>query len=189
MARDYYISGPALVRVKGAANSVIATLSELGLSDTPIQPTLTYKHTDLSIDAFGGVAGVPPDVQWMGAEMTIPMTLIHFDLSILRACIRESAAGAAADGTLIRAGKRVGNNLPRFDAGNHYVSLNITSPDGGLPWRFLTCYLAGQPVIFPLGVERTGVILSWRAIPYQQDPYGGGTGMEGAVLYDHQSDS
>lgn len=189
MTRDFQINGPALVRVKGPSGSAIATVTDLGLSDQPIQFALNYRHTDLSVDAFGGQGGVPPDVQWMGGDMTIPMTLIHFDEAVLQECLRLSMCGSAGEGIMREAGRRMGNNVARFGVGNSYISVSITSPDLGFPWRFLTCYLNGTPMQFPVGVERTGVILSWRAIPYAIDPYGGGTGSEGVVLYDHQLDS
>lgn len=189
MARDFVISGPALVRVKGNSGSAIPVATDLGLSDGPIQVQVTYKHTDLFVNAFGGANGVPPDIQWMGAEMLIPMTLVHFDEAVLQECMRLSMADSAGEGIMKRAGRRMGNNLPRFSPGNSYISVSITSPDLGLPWRFLTCYLAGNPLQFPLGVERTGAMLNWRAIPYAIDPYGGGTGMENVVLYDHQLDT
>ena len=188
MTRDFVINGPALVRVKGNSSSAISVATDLGLSDGPIQPQLNYRHTDLSVDAFGGQNGIPPDVQWMGADMTIPLTLVHFDEAVLQECLRLSMAGSAGEGIMRRAGFRMGNNTARFAPGNSYISMSITSPDGLLPWRFLTCYLNGTPMMFPVGVERTGVILSWRAIPYAIDPYGGGTGQEGVVLYDHVLD-
>lgn len=189
MTRDFQISGPALVRVKGHTGSSIPVATDLGLSDGPIQPQFTYNHNNLSVDAFGGQAGVPPDVQWMGAEASITMTLVHFDQAVLAECMRLSMANASAEGVMRRAGRRMGNNLARFAVGNSYISLSITSPDAGLPWRFLTAFLTGTPMQYPLGVERTGVILQWRAIPYQADPYGGGTGQEGAVLWDHNLDT
>lgn len=185
--RDYYINGPALVAVKGNSSCGIAALSELGLSDGPIQPQETFHHFDIQVDAWGGY--VPPEIQWMGAEMIIPMSLVHFDPDVLDVCLREAKAGSAAAGMMRRAGARMGGGVNRLVAGNHFIGLNITSPDAGRPWRFLTSYLYGTPVQFPLGTERTGVLLNWRAIPYAVDPYGGGTGMEGTLLYDHTLDT
>ncbi len=189
MPRDFVINGPALVRVKSNSGSAIPVATDLGLSPDPIQFSVNYRHTDLSVDAYGGQNGIPPDVQWMGGDITLPMTLVHFDPVVLAECMRLSMCGSAGDGIMREAGRRMGNNTARFGVGNNYISVSITSPDLGYPWRFLTCYLNGTPMMFPVGVERTGVILSWRAIPYAIDPYGGGTGSEGVVLYDHNLDN
>jgi hypothetical protein len=125
----------------------------------------------------------------MLAEVVIPMRLVHFDLTILRACMAESMAGAVTDGTLKRAGARMGNNSLLFSATNHFISLSITSPDGAFPWRFRSAFLSTTPVTFPVGTEKTVVQMNWRVVPYQIDPYGGGTGAEGLVLWDHTADT
>ncbi len=162
----------------------------MGLSDGPIRPSPVCKHRAIHVDAWGGAAGAEAETQFMLAEVMIPMTLIHFDMSVLRTCIGESMGGSVVDGTLQRAGVRLGGNSPRFAANNHYIGLNITSPDGGLPWRFYFCYLMGTPAVIPLGTEKSVVQLNWKCIPFTQDPYGSnGLGANGFVLYDHVLDT
>lgn len=186
MARDFQINGECLVTVKGAAGSGIATLQELGLAADPITVTPVFKHKDINVDAWGEA---PAEVQWMLAEVFINMTLIHFDQSILDICIRESMAGAAAIGQMKRAGARMGNNTARFNASNHYVGLNLSSPVQGKPWRFFFTYMPSSPLVVPLGVEKKIIQVGWRCIPYTQDPYGSGTGAENYQLWDHSADS
>lgn len=188
--------------VKGRADSTIGSLQQLGLADSPIRVSLSFRSLDIHVDAWGNV---PAEVQNMLTEARIHMRLVHFDRAILDVCVMESMAGAPAIGAMRRAGARMGNNLPRFapggSLGNHYIGLNIASPIGNLPWRFWYTYLAEQPMIFPLGAERSLVDLAWRAIPYTTDPWGTGnipgsaqpstvpgTGAEGAVLWDHVLD-
>jgi hypothetical protein len=99
---------------------------------------------------------------------------------------------------MARAEARMGNNAARFAAGNNYIGLNISNPVGGIPYRFFYTYLAEPPFEHPMGTEKSIFSLNWRAIPYTQDPYGGGAaqpntvpgfGALGALLYDHNLDT
>ncbi len=186
MARDFQIPGESLVLVKGAADSGIAVLSELGLADSSIHVRPNFVHQDINVDAWG--PRIPADVQWFLSDVTINMTLVHYDNLILDICVQQSMASTGQFGTMGRAGQRMGNNTPRFGAGNRLVSLNITSPVLGQPWRFFFCYLSSPPVEFPLGTQRSLIVMNWRAIPFTQDPYGGGTGALGYPLWDNVLD-
>lgn len=186
MARDFFINGESLVLVKGAVGTAIASLSELGLADTPIQVSPQFEHMDINVNAWGRA---PADVQWMLGWANISMQLVHFDANVLDVCIGLSMGGAPAIGAMGRAGQRMGAGVVRFAAGNRFVGLNIASPGAGKPYRFLFAYLATPPYTFPLGNERSLVQLNWRAIPFTTDPYGGGTGALGAYIWDHNLDS
>lgn len=190
MARDFQINGETMVYVKGAANTAIANLTELGLAVDQVRITPNFRHLDIKVDAWGGSDGPPADVQWMLMDVMIQMTLVHFDYDVLEHCLQLSAGGPnAAFHTMTRAGARLGNNFARFEAGNRYIGLNLASPQGQRPWRFYFAYLASQPVTIPLGVERSLVPVTWRAIPYTQDPWGAGLGAEGNVIWDHVLDT
>lgn len=186
MARDFYINGPALVQVKGNVNTAIAQLSQLGLSDGPIPVSPKLYHKDINVDAWGET---PADVQWMLGELNLRFTLIHVDLAVLEACVQEAMGGAAALGQFAKAGTRMGGNNARFAAGNHYVGLNITSPDGARPWRFYYAYLADNPFDWPLGTEKSVISVNWRVVGYVQDPWGGGQGAQNYTLWDRTPDS
>lgn len=184
MARDYFINGTSLVRVKGIGslanqddgdNFGKAKLWELGLAQDPIVLSPKFHHKDVFIDDFG--PNVPAEVLWMLAEVRITMNLVHFDISVLRKCLANSMGNANAvdafdgsinEGEFAGAGIPMGGNKNRFVAGNQYISLNIRSEvvNGGLNWRFPTAYLAESPMTFPMGTERTIASLNWRAIPY-----------------------
>lgn len=198
MSRDFYINGESLVQVKGRTDCDIASLSQLGLSADPITVSPVFKHEDINVDAWGQA---PADVQWMLAEVMISMNLIHFDPAVLAVCMRLSMGGGGTQyGQMGRAGQRLGNNLPRFApsqvnpatgnlAGNNYIGLNITSPVEALPYRFIFSYLANPPMTLPLGAKKSIVQVNFRAIPYTQDPYGGGTGAFGYQLWDNTLDT
>ncbi len=190
MSRDFFINGETLVLVKGRSDSAIGTLTELGLSSDPIRVSPVFKHKDILVDAWGEV---PADVQFMLAEATVTMNLIHIDRGVLNTVIQESMAGAPAIGSLARAGQRMGNNQPRFGPGgangNHYIGLNLSSPVGNLPWCFYYAYLSSPPVQIPLGTEKSVFACQWRVVPYVQDPYGNGQGAYGAVLWSHVLDT
>lgn len=184
MARAFHVNGESLVLVKGRSDSAIGSLSQLGLCSDSIRITLDFRHLDVPVDAYGQSTA---ETQFMGAEARIAMTLVHYDKAILNACLMESLAGAPTYGTIGRAGQLMGNGLALFAAGgvngNHYISLNITSPVDGVPWQFYTSYLTAPPIEYPLGTERSLVFLNWRAIAYSTDPYNGGTGSYGVPLY------
>ena len=184
-----FINGESMVSVKGNVNTTIASISQLGLSDGSIRVSPEFRHKDLMVDAWG--AEMPADVQFKLAAVRITMTLIHFDRTVMDQCIIEGMAGAGggAVGALARAGLRMGGGNARFAANNHYIGLNIASPISSKPWRFYYAYLAGTPMEFPLGVESSIVTLNWRAVPYTTDPWGGGTGSAGVVLWDHTLDT
>ncbi len=187
MARDFFINGETMVSVNGNVNAPggIANLTQLGLSDAPIRVTQEYRHKDINVDAWGEV---PVDKQFMLAQARIQMTLIHIDVPVLDACIQEAMGVAAVPGQMARAGTRMGNNQVRFAATNHYIGLNLYSPIGNKPYRFYYAYLDGS-VEFPLGTEKSIWTLNWVAIPYTQDPWNGGVGAQGAVLWDNILDT
>lgn len=186
MSRYVYVNGESLVYVKGPAGSAIANLTELGLSDNPITIVLQPMHKEVTADAWGDV---PFEVQTMLASVSVSMTLIHFDPAVVEELARLSMGGGAQAGQMGRAGTLLGNNLPRFAAGNNFFGLNIASPVGQRPWRLFTCYMPQPAVQWPLGANRSIISLSFRAIPYVQDPWRGGIGAQNYAIYDHTLDT
>lgn len=197
MARDFYIPGQTLASVKGPSNSIIPLRTELGLSPDPIRVSLNFQHEDIPVDAWGG--RVPPEIQCMLSSISITINLIHFDNAVLKECERLSLAGGggpgAGEGVLPNAGARMGNNLPRFGVSqtgvaNNFIGLNFQCPVGpDAAFRFYFAYLAATPIVLPLGTEKSIVQTQWRVIPYTQDPWQGGLGSFGQVLFDHTLDS
>ena len=186
MARDFLIAGESLVLVKGNAGTGISALSELGLSQSPIQVTYETKYAPLTVDAWGQSE---VDVQFMGGAMNVSMNLIHFDPAVLAVCIAMSQGAAPLEGTIGRAGQRLGNNSARFALTNSLIGLNIVSPVANLPWRFYFAYMRDPPVQWPLGTEKSVLTVNFRVIPFSVDPYGGGTGSYGYRLFDRILDS
>lgn len=191
MARDFLINGETMVSVKGPQGSAIASISQLGLSLSPIRVTLDIRHRDIVLDAWGGE--IPADTQFMLAAANIAMDLVHVDRDVLEACVKLSMGGAGGvgnlEGQLARAGQRMGGGLARFAAGNNYVGLNLSSPVLTLPYRFYFTYLTGTPLEIPLGTEKSIYSMNWRAIPYTQDPWNNGVGATGTFLYDNTLDT
>lgn len=189
MARGYFVMGEAMTYVKGRADSAIGTLVELGLTSDPIQIQIQTHRRNIRVDAFGDG---PPESQFFGAGATIAQTLVHFDKAILNTCLQEAWGSSPAFGTMGHAGSLMGNNLPRFGPGgalgNHFIGLNIASAAGQIPWRFYFTALADNPMVFPLGTEKSLVQLNWQAFPYSQDPWNGGNGSFGVPIWDHVLD-
>lgn len=183
MPRDFVVNGETLVSVKGGAHwpnaQPIRDLSELGLASEGIHVSPRFYHRDVHVDDFG--PDVPPEVLWQLAEVRVRMTLIHFDEYVLDCCIAEAMGGPVSFevdippnlhpvrpsvGNFNPCGKPLGGGVPRLSSGNHYISLNLSSPVLLKPWRFLTCYLTGPPLEIPLGTSRTAAVCEFRAIPY-----------------------
>lgn len=183
-----------MVKVKGhqaLSMSGQAQLWELGLASDQVQIIPHYYHKDIYADDFG--PSVPPEVLWNIADVNIRMTLIHYDYLVLDDCIANSMGGSATGaGQLIGAGDTLGRGCGRQESGNCYISLNLTSPYGQNPWHFPTTYLAEQPVVIPLGTEKSLVQLNWRAIPYDRAVPGfalGAVASSGRILWDHTLDT
>lgn len=167
MARGYYTNGETLVQVKGSPQS-ISKVTPLGIASESIKITPHYKHFDLKVDDFG--PDIPPEVLWNLTDATIQMTLVHFDPAILSICVAESACGGT-EGVMISAGTPMGGGKPLYNPANHYITLYLSTNGGGTtgnaaPWKFPTAYLSVTPFMWPIGVERSLVELTWRAIPY-----------------------
>ena len=185
MARQYQVAGEGLVQVKNAA----IALAQLGLTDSSITIHFNFHHFDIHVDAWGGVQGPPPEIQLMLADVTISMSLVHFDAAVLNSCISESMGGAATVGTVQRAGSRMGNDVALQAANNRFIQLGISAPISGAPWRFFAAYLTNNPLIFPVGAERSVAVCNWRAIPYPPggDPYNSGSGAGGVAIWDRSA--
>ena len=194
MPRDFQINGETLVRVRfgghlagGVGGGLIdgalfpgteplpggsGQLYELGLAEENVNIVPQYIHRGVPADDFG--PEVPAEVIAMLAWVSIQMTLIHYDVNVLEECLAEALGGNAAiipppgktGIAMMGAGQALGHGLPIGSSGCHYVSLNLLSPQLQYPWRFYSCYLAGQPVTYPLGTEKSAVVCNFRAIPY-----------------------
>jgi hypothetical protein len=191
MARDYQINGEVMVSVKGMVGSSISSLSQLGLTDREgiVRISPRFIHEDIPVDAWGDA---PPEIQFFLSDVTVSMTLVHYDEDVLDEVVRLSMGGggsAGVDGVFPRAGTRMGGGVARFAAGNKFIGLNLSSPVGGKPWRFYFTYLSANPFVLPLGTRRSHTQLMWRAIPYTIDPWNAGAGANGTVIWDHTLDT
>jgi len=160
-------------------------VQQLGLSDAPIDISLSWRHKPLYVDDYG--PDVPFDLMWMLAEANVRMTLVHYDDYVLQQCLIESMAGGgysdpdlgpntAFPGTLAGAGTLIGGNVEPFGYGWHYMSLSIQpgnltndqlqSGYRALPWRFINSVLAEPPITIPVGTSYSVTRLNWRVIPY-----------------------
>lgn len=183
-----------MVQVIGPSGSLIAGLwpapngpglaggAQLGLSSEPIEVRLTIHSEPLIVDAYG--KNNPVDEQVFGGEATMIMSLIHFDPVILAECVRLSFSGATAEGLLGTAGQRRGGAISLGSAGNNLMCLSITSPVGNfLPYTFHAAYLKEEPYRYPIGAEKSVVVLIWKALAYSIDPWNAGAGSLGVPLY------
>lgn len=213
MPRDFNINGETLVKVKFGAhipNAVsnisgsMSNLSELGLAAREVRIVPKLVHQNINADDFG--PEVPAELMGMLAECRIFMTLIHYDESILDFCWSESLGNSFTltainlmgpptivntPGTVPGAGSLIGNGLPLQASGNHYISLNLSSPVLNKPWRFPASVLTGFFPMRSLGTRATPVDIEFRAIPYKFPVaiYAPEVVSSGTVLFDHTLDT
>ena len=186
--RSYVVNGEAMVMVKGGGHwgpsgSAMTQTTQLGLASEGIEIKPKFHHMGIKTDDYGGpLAEIPAEVMYLLGEVDIYMKLIHYDVGILGCCLVDAQAGGTLgpfgptglisgflitnEGKMAGAGSLLGNGVPTFSSGNHFISLNILSPVLGYPWRFPSSYLAERPVEIPLGNQTTIAHLHWRAIPY-----------------------
>ncbi len=184
--RQIFVNGETLVLVKGRSDSPIANLAQLGLCDSPIELSPDFNHLDVIVDAWGRA---PADIQFMNATFGVRMTLVHFDPTVLAACVSLAMGGVQAFGQTARAGTLMGGQNARFAPGNNYIGLNLTSPVAALPWCFYYSYLDRPPFVWPIGTERSLVTLNWRIVPFTPDPWQGGFGALNNPLWGNVLDS
>lgn len=163
MARDFYISGETLVTYAG---------QELALAEQGINITVNFKHEDCIVDAWGPQIG--PDIQMFLTDAYISFQAVNFDPAVLNTAIGNSMGGTL--GTLGHAGARLG-------AGGLLKPLVLTSPVLGKPWSFPTVYLVNNLGPWPIGTKRSIVSVQFRAMAYAADPYAGGAGASGKILW------
>ena len=164
--RDLYQAGEVLVKVKGPGGSLIAAATELGLAETPISWNPTYHRLPVTVNAFGQG---PAEVQQMGLEADVTIPLVDFEINVLKELIRLSTAGAGSAGANPRAGQRFGNNTPLYDPANYFWSLSLSCPVANDPKLFYACYLSDNPFSFPVGAERSVVVMNVHVISYAAD--------------------
>lgn len=193
--RQYMVNGECLVKVKGGGALAQADgeggeeLWELGLSIDEIRIIPRFFHYDIKTDDFG--PDVPVNIIWNLADVTIMMTLVHFDDDILDRCISNSMGngvlgsdGNPNPGKLVAAGTILGG---KDNSDTKFISLNLLSPQFEKPWVFTYSYLTAQPLEIPLGTSRSLVQLTWRAIPFPQA--GNEVESAGATLWSYELDT
>ncbi len=199
MSRGYTIFGEFIVKVKnGLISNIGDTPVELGLTSEPVKIYPRYNHLDIYTDDFG--PSVPVEMLWNLAEVNIQMTLVHYDIDVLDACMKAAMGGGnfdqgnplgdeTIDGFMAAAGRPMGLGQDITIPSNQYVRLYLvpTSTSEYLPYRFLFCYL-DRSMEIPLGTERSLIRLNWRCIPYQPLTTEEISSFEGVSLWDNLSD-
>lgn len=199
MPSDFIIYGPTLAAVKGGEHAsgflnISGFVVELGLAVEDITISPHFSHMDIVPSDFG--PNVPAEIMWNLTDVQIQMTLVHYDPVVLDGAMSEAMGGITVNPTLLPtvtfdlagrmnpAGSVLGNGLPIYASGNHYISLYLlnTSPppgsvlnaSGEVPvsgfepgYVFPTAYLDSKPLVIPMGTATSKVITSWRAIPYR----------------------
>lgn len=185
------------VRVSGTSPAVAGKLIyELGLAAENITIVPKILHHDIHADDFGPEAA--PDTMWMLGDVSIRMTLIHYDDGVLNLGLANSMGGMNMNylgETLAMppAGTLLGGGRPLYTSGCYYMGLNILPGTGRLqqPWNFPAAYLAMPPMELPLGTSPSNVRLTWRALPYVSSLARSGEFVRSnrAVLWDRITDT
>lgn len=154
MSRRYIIYEECMVMVKIGASTPV----ELGLTSEPIHIAERLYHHDINIDDFG--PNIPAAVLTMGGDVTIRMTLVHYDPDVMDDCIAQAKGRSDGFPGVLGA---VGTPIFSRPRGLG-IRLNLI-PLKEKPWRFFSAHLDGNPLEIPIGTERTLLAANWRALP------------------------
>lgn len=171
MALGLVIHGETVVKVTGAG---VFTDTEIGYSVEPIevQPHLFWYN--VPTDDYG--RQVPVEKLAMLGVTKIRMTLVYYDQNHVQTLLARAQAGLYTTGQVQMggAGKPLGGGGLIGTASNNLVTLTLVSVDGqDAPYIFEACHLYEQPVVIPLGVERSLMQLTFESFPYFNGAYGG----------------
>lgn len=120
------------------------------------------------LSGFVGVPGIPYPLQ-SGTAYGLPGGGLGGPAAAygtLGGGLQGVTANYYAAGGLAPGGMPLGRGVPLLSSGNHFVSVNLSSPYLGLPLRFRACFLAEEPFTLPLGTEASLLSLQFRCIPY-----------------------
>jgi hypothetical protein len=180
-----------MVTLKGAGFSGVV---QLGLAARMVKVVPRWKHADFRSDDFG--PDIPPEVQFMLAEVFIELDLVHFDETILSQASVASMAGVSkanggfgTEGILVGCGTTMGRNGSVGDGQCNYMTLGLASPVLSRPWRFFNSYLADNPITWPLGVEAEVVPCRWRVVPYTPQSANADMKSAGVILWDRSNNT
>lgn len=143
MPNGFYVQGNT---------TVSTTEGELGYSEGPIKVSPMFHYRDINSDDF---PNSPAFVLWMLGEVSIEMSLVYFDSTILYQVIAKSMGAAATVGSFGAAGKIMTGTV---------LTLATEGGENGDEWAFPKAFLSERPVEWPLGNERSVVKLTWRAV-------------------------
>lgn len=186
MSRTFLINGESIVYTtfgesvesiqEATPTSPGGQTYELGLAEGPIRVIFSPQYQEVYTDNIG--PKVPVDLLTQNVAVFISMVLVHYDPFVLDACIQEGLGGQAAGIlttpaglynnllTVQNAGIQIGGGFPVGTPFNHYIGLAITSNAFGKPYYFPATYLTGNPLVIPLGTEKSLADVQFRSIPY-----------------------
>lgn len=194
MGRDFQINGEALVSVTFGDHIALSgglQTAELGLASDSIRISPSWQYREIYQNDFGPTT--PVELLWRLGIVMIDMSLIHWEYDIAQLCVSEAFGGgqigpngnlnAGFAGVSPPGGTLLGNGLPLGASGNHYVQLNIASPQLLKPWYFPAVHLTSNPFNTPLGTATTTLTLNWRNIPYVEPDDSGELLSSGIALW------
>lgn len=199
MTRAYQIYGEFMVNVRGGQHLPSSVggfnnnkIAQLGLTSEAVTIVPRFRHKEIYTDDYG--KEIPAELMCYMADAQVNITLVHYDEDVLQICMQETMGGGDGsfsvlgnDGIMPRGGRLLGNNISMYFSGNHYLSVSLFPAASVKGWRFTSCYLNSQPLVIPVGAERSLVQLSFRAIPYSTMT-SGEVLASGVVLWDRIPD-
>lgn len=176
MAVSYHVNGPALCYIgpQLGAGGGGGGLLPLGYTEDGADIELNHEFEPIMGDVGG--PSKPQDLADMGADASIRLRLLSYDLDVLdniRGPMAAGFAGGPPEGSQGPAGALVGSN-------NNAFRLVIASATDE-PWRFYNCVCRGAQSA-KIGVRKTVWNLqfyAWTFIP------AGAFTRAGLLLYDH----
>lgn len=114
-----------------------------------------------------GTAGVSPDSQNFSSGGNPSVGVFMTQAAAIPLDVVPTTSLIAAAGAFAPGGMPLGNGLPVFSSGNHYISVGIYSPHLGIPYRFRSCIMRPTEAIeLKKGTKASELKLVWSCVPY-----------------------
>jgi hypothetical protein len=177
-----YVSGPVLVRVNLRDGNGFVNV---GYTVDGVQPQDIFFTNDIHGDQYGGTAGPPIDRQFMGKQSKISMSLVNYNLAVVKK-MREAqastnwASGAAGTlvniGGLLTCGNRAFQLLLVGEADTAATAASAEAPTIATFLNFPNCWYDG-PIDYPIGSKNTVFNFDVKATPFTTDTTQSGNGL------------
>lgn len=176
-----YVSGPVAVRINLRDGDGFQTV---GWTVDGVQPEEQVYTNEIFSDEYGGTSGPPIERQFMGKHAKINLSLVRYDLEVvkkMRHALASENWASHADGELVNVGGLItcGNRAFQIllvgSADTAATAANAGAITVATNLNFPNCWFDG-PIRYPIGSKNTVWDFDFKALPFTTDTTQSGDG-------------